>query len=139
MKHMHKWIESLMEMLDDRVSPDVRIEIFEACGRGCVPQSFIRSAQACKHEAEDDDDFLKRLSKVWGHLKIDGKKVYAVYEKCYCPLVRAYPGELSSTFCNCSRGWIKELFESALGREVDVEILSTIRRGDDVCRFEIRL
>jgi predicted hydrocarbon binding protein len=139
MKHVHRWIESLMGMLDKNVDEKTRIEVMEACGRRCIPQSFIRSAQACKEESKDNEDFLSRLGKTWKHLKKEGKKVYVIYEKCYCPLVKDHPEKLSPTFCNCSRGWIKELFESVLEGPVEVKMLTTIAKGDKICKFEVRL
>jgi len=107
MKHLHSWIESLMRMMDEKLEERTRTEILEECGRSCLPRSFLRTVQASRHEAEDEKEFLKDLGKVWTYFKRDGDRLYAVYEKCYCPLVRAYPGDLSSSFCNCSRGWIK--------------------------------
>ncbi len=139
MKHVHRWIESLMGMLDKSLDEKTRMEVMEACGRTCIPQSFIRSAQACKEESKNDDDFLDRLNKVWRHVKREGKKVYVIYEKCYCPLVKGHPNRVSPTFCNCSRGWIMELFESALERPVEVKMVSTIAKGDEICKFEVRL
>jgi len=38
-------------------------------------------------------------------------------------------------FCSCSVGWIKEVFETASGRPVRVELEQTIGRGDPVCKF----
>jgi predicted hydrocarbon binding protein len=137
MKHLHKWIERLMNMMEERVDEQTRAKVLEECGRSCLPRSFLRTVQASRQEAENEEEFLKSLSKVWTHFKRDGDRLYAVYEKCYCPLVRSYPGHLSKSFCNCSRGWIKELLEQTLGRPVEVDILSTIARGDDVCRLQI--
>jgi predicted hydrocarbon binding protein len=45
--------------------------------------------------------------------------------------------KLSGTYCNCSRGWAKALFEGALGRPVDVVMEQSIIRGDEQCQFRI--
>ncbi|MCK4478878.1 hypothetical protein KAU88_10215 [Candidatus Bathyarchaeota archaeon] len=49
------------------------------------------------------------------------------------------PRKLSATYCNCSRGWAKELFEGVLGRPVGVIMEKSIIKGDDQCRFRIVL
>lgn len=139
MKHFHKWIKSLMDNLEEYVDETKRVRVLENCGRTCIPRSFIKRAQACNNGAKNIDEFLDRLGKIWSHLQRDGDSIYVVYEKCYCPLVKAYPEKLSPIFCNCSRGWIRELFESVLERPVDVEFEKSIRQGDDVCRFRVRL
>jgi predicted hydrocarbon binding protein len=139
MKHLHKWIESLMDNLDEHVDERTRVEVLENCGRSCIPQSFIKKAKDCKSESKDVKDFLNRLTKVWHHLQIEVEDVFVVYEKCYCPLVKDYDQKLSPSFCNCSRGWIKELFESALGRPIDVKLEKSIRLGDNICKFKVNL
>jgi predicted hydrocarbon binding protein len=48
-------------------------------------------------------------------------------------------GKLSATYCNCSRGWAKELFEGALGRTVEVIMEKSIINGDNQCKFRILL
>jgi len=138
-KHHHKWLKTLMESLDVNIDEETRAAVLENCGRACIPRSFVERATACKKDAEDLDQFLDELAKKWSHLRKDGDEVYVVYEKCYCPLLKDYRGTISPTFCNCSRGWIKELFESALERPVEVELMQAIRQGDDVCRFRVIL
>lgn len=139
MKHTHRWIESLMANMDAEVDEETRVKILENCGRSCIPTSFLKKARSCQEKSEDLDDFLERLGKIWNHLKREGGDIYVKYDKCYCPLVKTFPGELSYSWCNCSRGWLLELFESALGRPVGVELEKSIRQGDDICRFKIRL
>jgi hypothetical protein len=93
-------------------------------------------------KAKDLNEFLDKLGKVWSHLHREGENLYIVYKKCYCPLGRAllkdYPGQLSS-YCNCSRGWIKEMFEYALKKPVKVELEKSIVHGDNLCRFRITI
>lgn len=139
MKHFHKWIKSLMDNLDEYADEETRAKVLENCGRTCISRSFVNRAKACMKSAKDIDKFLDRLGKIWSHLQRDGNNIYVAYEKCYCPLVKTYPEKLSPTFCNCSRGWIKELFESVLERSVDVKLEKSIRQGDDVCRFRVHL
>jgi len=139
MKHLHRWIQTLIENLDEHLDGETRSKILESCGRACISSSLLSKAKACKKGAKDIDDFLSKLGQAFIHLQVDGDNVYVVYEKCYCPLVKSFPEELSPTFCNCSRGWVMELFESALERPVDVELEKSIRQGDDVCRFRVQL
>jgi len=98
---------------------------------------MIARAKKIKKNSKNIEEFLDKLSKNWKHLKLDGNKVYVEYEKCYCPLVRDYKETLPATFCNCSRGWLKELFESALEKPVEVKLEKSIKRGDEICRFRV--
>jgi len=139
MAFQHRWIKNVLEGLDTEVDEKTRIKILENCGRKCAPQSLIKKAQTLKKQSETTEEFLKKLSKAWKHLKIEDGHVYVEYEKCYCPLVRAYKGELSKSFCNCSRGWIRQVLESALGKPVDVEIERTVKQGASSCKFHVHI
>jgi len=89
---------------------------------------------------DDDEEALKRLSRIWGHLKRDEDGWSVTYDKCYCPVAKGLAGQdFPASFCDCSRGWILELVESVLKRPIDVEILGTVQRGAEACRFRLRL
>lgn len=45
--------------------------------------------------------------------------------------------KISLTYCICSSGWFKALFESLLNKEKNVEILESISSGADECKFKI--
>jgi predicted hydrocarbon binding protein len=100
---------------------------------------MIERAKKTMKNSKDIDEFLVKLSKNWKHLKLDGDNIHVEYEKCYCPLVRDCHEKLSATFCNCSRGWVKELFESALEKPVKVRLEKSIKSGDRTCRFRVIL
>ena len=121
------------------MDPATREALLEGCGRACIPQSFVQRAQQCRSRSSDTNEFIDLLHKAWPHVHREGDQVYVQYEKCYCPLVKDYPGTLPRTWCNCSRGWLKELFESALGRPVQIELQQSVRSGDPVCRFAVQL
>lgn len=43
----------------------------------------------------------------------------------------------TNTWCQCTTGYSKVLFEKAFGCEVDVELLKSVKMGDDVCLMRI--
>ncbi|MDD4312359.1 MAG: hypothetical protein PHW41_07755 [Eubacteriales bacterium] len=65
------------------------------------------------------------------------------YLACHCPFVREaiLKGEthISGEWCYCSAGFAKHPYEVILGRELHVEVLQSVLRGDPVCRFAIHL
>jgi predicted ArsR family transcriptional regulator len=135
-----KWIATLIDGLNEHVDEKTRAAILEQCGRRCQSPAFIKKARDIYQKSENTNDFLQKLQGVYKHLHIDGNKVYVVYPKCYCSQVNKVPkGKLSGTYCNCSRGWAKALFEGALGRPVEVTMEKSIINGDDQCKFRIAL
>lgn len=135
-----KWITSLIDGLNKNVDEETIVKILEQCGRQCQSQSFIRKAKALYARSTNTEDFMDKLGRVYKHLQREGNNTYLVYPKCYCSQVNKIPKErLSGTYCNCSRGWAKALFEGATGKPVEVVMEKSIISGDDQCRFRIML
>ncbi len=135
-----KWIAALVEGLDKNVDEKTRERILEQCGRQCQSQTFIKKARDIYSKSADVEDFLEKFGKIYKHLHKEGKGLYIIYPRCYCSQVNKIPkGKLSATYCNCSRGWVKALFEGALGRPVDVFMEQSIVKGDKQCKFRIDL
>jgi hypothetical protein len=44
---------------------------------------------------------------------------------------------MSVTYCQCSRAFVQTVWEAALGRPVQVDLLSSAVSGSDECRFRI--
>jgi predicted hydrocarbon binding protein len=129
-----------MDGLNQNVDEKTLASILEQCGRQCQSQSFIKKARDIYQKSKSTDEFLEKFGHVYKHLHREGGKVYVVYPKCYCSQVNKIPkGKLSGTYCNCSRGWAKALFEGAMGRPVEVIMEESIINGDDQCRFRIAL
>jgi predicted ArsR family transcriptional regulator len=139
MTHLQKWIVNLIDGLDKQVDKKIKMKILESCGRNCISQNFIKKAQSCKNRSKNKDEFLNQLMRIWKHLRREGNNIYVVYERCYCPLVKTYQGKLPATFCNCSLGWIRELFEKCLEKPVKVVLEKSIKKGDNICKFRVHL
>ena len=137
-KRMERGIIRLIPGLDEHVDEETRPRVLEQCGRQCISQSFIKKARGIYERSKDVDEFLGKLAEDYKHLHREGDEVYIVYPKCYCSFVnKIAPGQLSATYCNCSREWVNALFEGALGRPVEVVMEESIVRGDEHCKFRV--
>lgn len=61
---------------------------------------------------------------------------------CHCPRIRDVlksSEAISATYCYCGAGYYKGIWEEILQKSVEVEVLETVLKGDDVCRVAIRL
>jgi predicted hydrocarbon binding protein len=133
------WLKSLLENLDAHVDEPARIKLMESVGRACARRGgMVRTAQAAKG---DVNKLVETLAHHVGkeNARREGSTVQVCYPKCYCPVVAAGPERLSNTWCHCSRGWLREVFETVTGKPVTVELTHSIKRGDPECRFTIRL
>jgi hypothetical protein len=85
-----------------------------------------------------------------GHLlaymaEVDPQRRRELY--CHCPRIRdvlkasdvARPGVLAEAYCYCGAGFYKGIWEEILQAPVDVEVLESVLKGDDVCKVAIRV
>jgi predicted hydrocarbon binding protein len=137
-----RWIKGLMERLEGEAGQAVAREVMLGCGRQCISRSLLKKAQKHWRESDAIDDFLDKLNQAHiggGSLRREGDTIYGSYEHCYCGAVSKAKELVPSTYCYCSCGWYKRLFETVLDRSVDVELVSSIAQGAEVCRFIIHI
>lgn len=130
----------MIDGLDENVDEKTTAKIVEQCGRQCQSESFLKKTKNIYEKSKNTDDFLEKLGRIYKHLHVDDDKVYLIYPRCYCTQVNKIPkGKLSATYCNCSRGWAKALFEGATGKPVEVIKEKSIINGDNQCKFRVML
>jgi hypothetical protein len=65
------------------------------------------------------------------------------YYYCHCPWVReslrSGTDYVPPVFCNCSAGFQKRLWEVIFDQPLKAEVVESVLKGDDVCRFAIYL
>ncbi len=66
------------------------------------------------------------------------------YQYCHCAWVRdsitkSEEDQVSHTFCNCSGGWHKVPFEAIFDQTLEVDLVKSVLKGDDICTFAIHL
>ena len=137
-KFSQRWVKNLIASIDENLNEKTKIKLMESCGRACAREEAKQSAKACRSDVEK---FLSTMKKWIGkeNVKKDGKTVTLVYPKCFCQLVADGPSKLPNTYCYCSQGWLKEMFETVVGKPVSVKLIDSIKRGAKTCTFTIRL
>lgn len=135
-------IRDMMELLDREVARPTRRKLMESCGRQCITEGVLKKALRLKRQGEDLDDLLVRLNEAHiggAHLRREGDVIHLVFERCYCGAVSKTKTAFSPTFCYCSCGWSRQLFETLLEKPIKVELLGSIIMGDDACQFKIHV
>jgi len=134
------WIRKVVAGIEEHADEAECKKILEACGRQCAPRGLIAKAREIYQSAGDTAEFVARLGEVFSAVQIEDGKVFVIYPECYCEQIKGVPSEdIPNAYCNCSVGWVKEVFEGALGRPVGVRRVSSVIAGDPECRFEVDL
>jgi len=61
---------------------------------------------------------------------------------CHCPIVRdviKVSETISPTYCYCGAGYYKGIWEEILQEPIEVEVLESVLKGDEVCKIAIYL
>ncbi|MDH4223083.1 MAG: DUF6144 family protein [candidate division Zixibacteria bacterium] len=148
------WIKWMVDNMDAMLDQDTRIKLLQACGRSCYINAFGVAGEE-KPTPEAAEQYIKRIESAgyevqrkdnltyvyfnWGrnHQNPQGLMMQDGY--CMCPIVETVLPGLSPSYCNCSTGYVKEIFERQVGRQVKVDILESIQRGGKDCRFKIEI
>ncbi|MBN1938747.1 MAG: hypothetical protein JW843_04115 [Candidatus Aminicenantes bacterium] len=138
-KQIHGYLRSLMDNLDANLSEAERIAVQEANGRACAARGGM-AAWAGSFNG-DVDAFLAEMRKHIGagNAAREGRTIRLTYEKCFCHFIADLKEPISSTYCYCTRGWTKAVYEALTGKSVRVSLLASIKRGDPKCRIDIEI
>jgi hypothetical protein len=148
------WVKDAMARLDLLVNEKICAQIMENCGVNCaaVNKRVIERGKAKRQKFKTNDEFLAAEVKKPNpgtRLVREGNVLYQFYTprafshpmRCYCGLLRGLPEDtnMSATYCNCSKGFVKKYWESVLETPVTVELLQSAISGASECKFAIHL
>jgi hypothetical protein len=90
------------------------------------------------------DGFISLLEKEW-NWKVtydkSAKIIIADENKsyCVCPMINHKSELKPGALCYCSEGFAEMMFSKVVQHKVSSRVVSSIMRGDDRCRYEIKL
>ncbi len=131
------WVKSAMRRLENRFDrPSIKqIRMHCQCGYGmdeklALLKSLMESSSSLEEFAGQDS------AKAAGLYCQDGE-LYLRFPFCPCPMLAEVDRLETDAWCQCTTGYSKVLFEKAFACEVDVELLKSIKMGDDICLMKI--
>jgi hypothetical protein len=136
---MQKRFSHLINYMNTNLNEETREKLIEELGRACALENkesysgFIGNIEGFLRDKESKWMEKAEYNKETNAIRLIGKK----YDACFCPF--AGKSNISSEFCNCTKGNIKESYGAVLGKPVEVTIDSTILRGSDRCCFTLKV
>nr|QNO54081.1 hypothetical protein GHMFPJCE_00008 [Methanosarcinales archaeon ANME-1 ERB6] len=134
-----EWIKESIKRLEQEVGKERSIKIMENCGRDCCRKHARYKKLISK--SKPIEEFLDELSTGGFQFRLKDKNtIIGEYDKCYCYQVKQTKKPFpTTTYCQCGAGHIKQLFESALKKPVEVELLQSVITGAESCEFIIHI
>ncbi len=136
------WIKSVIGLMDQELKKEDMGRILEKCGRGCAfGCGMVAKIQQAGMNPEKPEEVFQKLQSpdLFGNRISKGDNCfYTTCEQCFCPYVNDNIAETPGSYCECTKGWTKQVFETAFQRPVEVEIEQTIIRGAEYCKMRTR-
>ena len=132
------WAQGICESLESDFSQEVIKDIRNDCA--CGPANSRSDKLRKIYRASDNlDDFAaKAAAQEHGYtiLHEDGA-LFLVYPKCYCSCVKDVDEPVPTTWCYCTLGYTKRLFERVLERPVTAELIESVKTGGERCKIKV--
>jgi len=142
LKFMQDWISTLLLQVDENAGDEECRKIMKPCAM--AHYNYLEMDNVLAPYVGDMAKFTEFISNEWswkidyntetGVIVADENKSY-----CVCPMVNKEKGIRSSILCYCSEGFAEKMFSTVAGHPVTARVISSIHRGNDRCKYEIRL
>lgn len=133
------WVKSAMQRLENRFKEETVKKIRMNCQCGYGMDEKLVLVKELKSAAANIEEFTNQeKAKAAGLFCKDGE-LFLQFNFCPCPMLAEVERLESNTWCQCTTGYSKVLFEKAFACHVDVELLKSIKMGDDICLMKIIL
>lgn len=139
---VQNFLTDLIETIDTEMDEATKVKVMSGCGRGCYRRFKFKQDIAAKGKGSVDKlvEALKANFEVWR----EDDKVHIRYgavntNGCYCPAANYRAGKPNDIHCYCTRAMHQAIWEAALGKAPQIDILQSVRRGDPTCHFLVHL
>ena len=133
-----EWAKKTCAFLEENFDDDTVKAIRMDCA--CGPQyEWIQSVKDAYDASTSPEDFVEKTNALelgyW--LEFEGTSYYLMYPQCYCDFVNQVEDTLPKAWCYCTLGYTKKMFTYVLGKEVEVELITSVKLGDKECRIKV--
>ncbi len=132
-----KWVNSTMHRLESKFDQETTKQIRMRCQCGYGMDEKLALLKELQAGASNMEEFANSdKAKSAGLFCKDGV-LYLQFLSCPCPMLGEVDKLETKTWCLCTTGYSKVLFEKAFECKVDVDLLKSIKAGDDICLMKI--
>lgn len=132
-----EWVNAAMDRLEARFDEGSVKRIRMSCQCGYGMDEKLALVKELKAGASSLEEFANSEKAKAAGLFCEGGELYLQFFFCPCPMLAEVQKLRSKTWCQCTAGYSKALFEKAFGCEFDVELLKSIKAGDDICLMKL--
>lgn len=131
------WVNSTMHRLESEFDTVTTKQIRMGCQCGYGMDEKLALVNELVASSSSMEEFANSEKAKSAGLFYQDDSLYLQFGFCPCPMLAEVEKLDTLTWCQCTAGYSKVLFEKAFDCEVDVELLKSIKHGDDICLMKI--
>lgn len=132
-----EWVKSTMSRLEQTFDPETTKMIRMDCQCGYGMDERVKLVTELVAASSNMEEFANlEQAKAAGLFCEDGI-LYLKFLFCPCPILAKVDRLETNTWCQCTTGYSKVLFEKAFGCKVKVDLLKSVKMGHDICLMKI--
>lgn len=132
-----KWVKSTMKRLENSFDSKTIKQIRMHCQCGYGMDEKLELVKELVESSSNLEEFGNSEKAKEAGLYCENGELYLQFHFCPCPMLADVDRLETNTWCQCTTGYSKVLFETAFGCKVDVELLKSIKMGDERCLKKI--
>lgn len=134
------WVNAVCSALENRFDDDTIKVIRQGCycredGKLDENKSWLKKLY---NESNNIEQFVEKVNEVGAGWHTENDELYTKYFDCSCPMLNGIERLNTKTWCYCTAGFGKEIFDEVFGCEVEIEILKAIKMGDEFCLLKVK-
>lgn len=131
------WVKNTMKRLEDNFdySTIKNIRMNCQCGYGMDEKSTL--LKELVDLSSGLEEFSSHEKAKAAGLSFHNGELYLQFPFCPCPMLADVDKLETNTWCQCTTGYSKVIFEKAFGCKVEVGLLKSVKMGDDICLMKI--
>ena len=131
------WVKSTMNRLENHFDKCTVKQIRMNCQCGYAMDEKLELLKELIESSYNLEGFANQSKAKAAGLSYTDGELYLQFPFCPCPMLADVDKLDTDTWCQCTTGYSKVLFEKAFGCEVVVELLKSIKMGDNICLMKI--
>lgn len=134
-----KWVSYISSKLEETFDDSMIKQIRQGCY--CRDNGILDENKKWLKElyssSESIEQFVEKVNSYDAGWYIQEGYLFTKYFDCSCPLLEGIELLKTKTWCHCTSGFGKEVFDDVFGFAVDAEIIDSIKMGNEYCLIKI--
>ena len=137
---IQEWISSLLANVDAELDEELARKLIKKTS--IIHYNNLKMDEMLSPYIGDMEKFIGFIQEKWGW-KVDYNKAEKMLiadenkNKCICPISKFRKDVDISAMCYCSEGFAEKMFSTVAGTSATAIVISSIRRGDERCKYKI--